>query len=65
MVPSKRTVQCDDVDHRAKRTRETVDRASSGIDGQKVFLDLLGNARVVVHAVNAVLGSVGEVSQLL
>ena len=64
VVPSKRTAQCDNVDHQTKRAREAVDRASTGIKGQKVLLDLLGNARVVVHAVNAVLGSVGEVSQL-
>ena len=65
MVPSKRMAQYDDVDHQAKRTRESVGRASVGIDGQKVLLDLLGAARVVVDGINAALVTVGEVGELL
>ena len=62
-VPSKRPMESDGSEPQAKRAKEAVEHAKADIEEQKVVLDKLGKARVIVDGVQAVLAAVGEVSQ--
>lgn len=61
VVPAKRPLLRDGADYQTKQAKEAVARATAGIGGQTVLLDLLGDARVVVDGIKAVLEAVGEV----
>ena len=62
-VPSKRPGGPIDPEPQAERAKEAVERAKEITKEQKVVLDVLGNARVLVDGIEAILRVVGEVSQ--
>lgn len=64
VIPSKRSVEVNNDESRTKRAKETVECAKAITEEQKVILDRLGKARVVVDSIQAILSAVGEVSQL-
>ena len=62
-VPAKRPMESGDSEPQAKRAKEAVEHAKAITKEQKVILDKLGNARVIVDGIQAILGAAGEVSQ--
>ena len=61
-VPAKRPMESDDSEPQAKRAKAAVDHAKAITKDQKVILDKLGNARVIIDGIQAILNAVGEVS---